>query len=67
MWRGLESAVFFATGVRAMPKPTYDDYKPIHTDLHADAKRACPRVIERHEVRKLKRLLQRHHQCKTSA
>jgi hypothetical protein len=63
LWRGLEFVVEKTTGYKALPKPKYEDYKPIHTPMHDEVKKACPRVIDRKEMRQLKKLLKRHYSC----
>lgn len=58
-WSGVEYCIFLLTGKRPNRKPTYDEYSSIHTELHAEAKQDCPRVINTRQFHMLEKKLKR--------
>jgi hypothetical protein len=53
-WRGLEYVIYLFTGIKPSRKPSPDEYSEIQTELHNNAKLACPDVPTMDDIDYLK-------------
>ena len=62
-WKGIEYVIFILTGIQPKKKDKYIDYKSIHTNVHIESRKECPRLITDKEEKELQNKLKKYKNC----